>query len=80
MTQIQCVEAGHSLEKLSRHLFDWSVNTRLQSSQLAEPLWTTPSLKKGTSVRQLISTSKKKKKRKKSAGGEWMVENSPKVL
>ena len=30
-----------------------------QSSQLAEPLWTDPSLKSGISVRELISTLKK---------------------
>ena len=39
-----------------------SANTQLQSSQLAEPLWTDPSLKSGLSVRKLISTLKKKKK------------------
>ena len=46
-----------------------SGNTRLQSSQLAEPLWTDPGLKNGISVRELISALKKKEKRK-SAGGE----------
>ena len=30
--------------------------TRLQSSQLAEPLWTDPGLKGGISLRELIST------------------------
>ena len=34
----------------------WSGNTRPQSSQLAEPLWTDPGLKSGISVRELIST------------------------
>ena len=43
-----------------------SGNTRSQSSQLAEPLWTDPGLKSGSSLRKLISTFKKKKK---SAGG-----------
>ena len=43
-----------------------SGNTRLQSSQLVEPLWTDPGLKCGISLRELISTLKKKK----SAGGE----------
>ena len=38
-----------------------SGNTRSQSSQLAEPLWTDPGLKSGISVRKLISTQKKKK-------------------
>ena len=42
-------------------------NTRPQSSQLAESLWTDPSLNSGISVRELISTKKKKKK---STGGE----------
>ena len=38
-----------------------SGNTRSQSSQLAEPLWTDPGLKSGISVRELISTVKRKK-------------------
>ena len=33
-----------------------SVNIWLQSFQLAEPLWTDPSLKSGTGWRELIST------------------------
>ena len=40
-----------------------SGNIRLQSSQLAEPLWTDPGIKSGISVRELISTLKKKKKK-----------------
>ena len=32
-----------------------SGNARLQSSQLAEPMWTTPGLKNGIGVRELIS-------------------------
>ena len=52
-----------------------SGNTWSQSSQLAEPLWTDPGLKSGISVRELIFTLKKK-----SAGGEWIVEHSPKIL
>ena len=32
-----------------------SGNTRSQSSQLAEPLWTDPGLKSGISLRELIS-------------------------
>ena len=39
-----------------------SENTRLQSSQLAEPQWTDPALKSGISLRKLILTLKKKKK------------------
>ena len=35
-----------------------SGNTLLQSSQLAEPVWTDPALKSGISVRELISTKK----------------------
>ena len=38
-----------------------SGNTQSQSSQLAEPLWTDPCLKRGISLRKLISTKKKKK-------------------
>ena len=34
-------------------------NTRPQSSQFAEPLWTDPGLRSGISMRDLISTSKK---------------------
>ena len=33
-----------------------SGNTRSQSSQLAEPLWTNPGVKSGISVRKLIPT------------------------
>ena len=39
---------------------NWSGNTRLQSSQLAEPLWTDPGLNSGISLCELISTLKKK--------------------
>ena len=41
--------------ELTRNL---SGNTRPQSSQLAEPLWTDPGLKSGISVQKLICTSK----------------------
>ena len=41
-----------------------SGNTQPQSSQLAELLWTDPDLKRGISVRELISTKKKKTKRR----------------
>ena len=47
-------------------------------SQLAEPLWTDPGLKSGTSVGELISTLKKE--RKQSAGWEWMLEYSLNIL
>ena len=56
-----------------------SGNIRPQSSQLGEPLWTDPGIKSGISVLELISIQKKRKK-KKTAGGELMVEHSPKIL
>ena len=61
--------SGHSVgtyskNELTRNL---SGNIRPQSSQLAEPLSTNPSIKSGISVRKQISTLKKKKK---NAGGE----------
>ena len=40
--------------------FHSSGNTRSQSFQLAEPLWTDPSLKSGINLRELISTLQKK--------------------
>ena len=46
-----------------------SGNIRPQSSQLAEPLWTDPGIKRGISVHELISTSKREEKEK-SAGGK----------
>ena len=45
--------AGNELTRNS------SGNTRLQSSQLAEPLWTDPGLKSGIRLRDLIFTFKK---------------------
>ena len=48
-----------------------SGNSWPQLSQLAEPLWTDPSLKSGISVRELIFTSKQtSKQQQKSAGGD----------
>ena len=49
--------SGHELASNS------SGNTRSQSSQLAEPLWTDPGLKSEISVRELIFTLKKKRRR-----------------
>ena len=49
---------------------NWSGNTHPQSSQLAEPLWTEPSLKSAISVCELIPTLKKKKK-KSQVWNEW---------
>ena len=43
-----------------------SGDTRSQPSQLAEPLWTDPGLKREISVRELISTKKKKKTRRRA--------------
>ena len=43
-------------------------NTRSQSSQLAEPLWTNPGVKSGISVRKLISTYQNKNKKKRRQG------------
>ena len=40
----------------------WSGNTRPQSSQLAEPLWTDPGVKSGISVLKLISTHTKRRR------------------
>ena len=69
-------ECGNLSEnKLKRNS---SGNTQLQSSQLAESLWTDPGLKSGNSLCKLISTLKKREK--KSAGGEWIVEHSPQIL
>ena len=42
---------------------NWSGNTLLESSELAEPLWTDPGLKSGISLRELIATLKKKHRR-----------------
>ena len=55
--QAQCGNlSGNELTRNS------SGNTRSQSSQLVEPLWTDPGLKSGISVRDLISIKKRKKK------------------
>ena len=56
-----------------------SGNTRPQSSQPAEPLWTNPDLKRWNLYAQADLRLLKKKK-KKTAGGEWIVEPSPKNL
>ena len=64
-----------SRNELTRNL---SGNIRPQSSQLAEPLWTDPSVDSGIRVRELISSKKTNKQT--NSGGEWMVEHSPKIL
>ena len=43
-----------------------------QTSQLAEPLWTNPSMKSGICVHKLISTSKKERKKKAQTGNELL--------
>ena len=51
--QTQCENlSGNELTRNS------SGNTKSQSSQLAEPLWTDPGLNRGISARKLISTFK----------------------
>ena len=50
--------SGHGVgtyqeNELTRNL---SGNTRPQSSQLAEPLWTDPGVKSGISMHEIIST------------------------
>ena len=52
----------------------WSGNTRPQSSQLVEPLWTDPGLKSGVSVHELISTLRR---RKKAQAGRELSNNLP---
>ena len=48
------------------------MNTRPQSSQLAESLWTDSGIKSGISKRELISTRRRKERKKKAqAGNEW---------
>ena len=44
-----------------------SGNARPQSSQLAEPMWTDPSLKSGTGVHEPISTEKRKTEKRRRA-------------
>ena len=51
-------ECGNLSENELTH--NSSGTTQSQSSQLAEPLWTYPSLKSGISLWELISTLKKK--------------------
>ena len=71
-----CAAIQAECEKLSGNELtcNSSGNTRSQSSQLAEPLWTDSGLKSGISMCDLISTLKK------SVGGEWFVEHSPQIL
>ena len=61
--------------ELTRNL---SGSTQSQSSQLAEPLWTDPGLKSGTTVSKLISTLKRERERR--TGGERIVKHSTKIL
>ena len=56
-----------------------SFYARLQSSQLAEPLWIDPGLKSGTGVRELIPTppTPTKTKKKMQAGNELPLNVPP---
>ena len=56
-----------------------SGNTRSQSSQLAEPLWTDPGLTSGISVRELISNLKKKKRGNKKRRWEMNWRHCPQI-
>ena len=69
---------GNPLDKISHGTRQG--NTRAQSSQLTEPLWTDPGLKSGISVCVLISTLKKNNNNPKPAGGDRMVQPTPKIL
>ena len=69
------VECGNlSGNELTRNL---SGNTRLQSSQLAELLWTDPGRKNGISLRELTSSLKKKRK---AQAGSKISNILPKIL
>ena len=63
-----------------------SGNARPQLSQLAEPMWSDPSLESGTDAYELISTPKKKKKerkkkkKRKSKSGLYYDEDSDQRL
>ena len=57
-----------------------SGNTQLQSSQLAEPLWTDPGLKSGISLRKLISTLKKTTTTTKTQAGNELSNILLKIL
>ena len=46
-----------------------SGNIRPQSSQVAEPLWTDPGIKRGISVRDLISTLKQDQQQQEKRAG-----------
>ena len=64
---VQADYGNLSGNELTRNLPE---NNQLQSSQLAEPLWSDPDIKSGISMCELIPTAKKKKK-KAHAGNEW---------
>ena len=59
-------------DKLTRNSLG---NTRLQSSQLAEPLWTGPGLKSGITVRDLISINNNNKKRRRGMSRRTFSQN-----
>ena len=70
---VQALSRNLSGNELTRN---FSGNIRPQSSQLAEPPWTDPGLRSGSSVSGLsplqnkTNNNNKKKKKKKSAGGK----------
>ena len=82
--------SGHSVGTLSGNELtcNSSGNTQSQSSQLAEPLWTNPGVKRGISMRKLISNKKKKEKKRRrgmncrtvSQGSSHARKKPPRVL
>ena len=61
------VKAGIGWEPIRNKLTrNSSGNTQLQSSQLAEPLWTDPGLKSGIRLCELISTLREREIKKNS--------------
>ena len=71
---VQAEFGNLSGNELTRNL---SGNTRLQSSQLAELLWTDPGRKNGISLRELTSSLKKKRK---AQAGSKISNILPKIL
>ena len=66
-------ECGNlSGNELTRNL---SGNIRPQSSQLAAPLWTNPSINSGIIMGEPISTSKTKQKRRRGMNGRTFFQN-----
>ena len=74
LTMPLCRHSVGTYQETNELIRNSSGNTRPQSFQLAEPLWTDPGLKSGISMCDLISTYKKRKekKRKRQAGNELL--------